>query len=47
MIREVIAPETWSENGGRGRIQVFNRSLIILASVEVHEMIAGPFSFGG
>lgn len=47
MIREVIAPETWNENGGRGRIQVFNRSLIILASIEVHEAIAGPFSYGG
>lgn len=45
MIQEVVAPDTWEEAGGRGRIKGFNkRQLIVLNSVEVHEMIAGYFS---
>jgi len=31
---------------GRGRIRVLNNSLIVLNTIEVHEMIAGAFSFG-
>jgi hypothetical protein len=33
--------------GGRGRIRVLNTSLIVLNTIEVHEMIAGAFNFGG
>lgn len=32
--------------GGRGRIRVHNTSLIVLNTIEVHEMIAGAFAFG-
>lgn len=32
--------------GGRGRIRVLNTSLVVLNTIEVHEMIAGAFAFG-
>jgi hypothetical protein len=32
---------------GKGRIRVYNTSLIVLNTIEVHEMIAGAFDFGG
>ncbi|MBI1825504.1 MAG: hypothetical protein HY287_10115 [Planctomycetes bacterium] len=32
---------------GKGRIRVYNTSLIVLNTIEVHEMIAGLFEFGG
>lgn len=32
--------------GGRGRIRVFNRSLFILNTIEVHEQIGGWFNMG-
>lgn len=32
--------------GGRGRIRVLNNSLVVLNTIEVHEMIAGAFVFG-
>ena len=45
LIQEAVAPETWEEAGGRGRVKGFNkRQLVVLNSVEVHEMIAGYFS---
>jgi hypothetical protein len=49
MIEQIIAPDSWdtSDTGGAGRIRIFNRSLIVFNTIEVHEMIAGPFSFGG
>jgi len=35
-----------SNGGGRGRIRVYNTSLIVVNTIEVHEMIAGAFAFG-
>ncbi len=32
--------------GGHGRIRVINTSLVVLNTIEVHEMIAGAFVFG-
>ncbi len=32
--------------GGRGRIEIFNRALVVTNTIEVHEMIAGQFRFG-
>jgi hypothetical protein len=32
--------------GGRGRIRVFNRSLVVTNTIEVHEQIAGWFAYG-
>lgn len=45
LIRETIEPDSWGEIGGPGRIRGFNkRSLVVLNTVEVHEMIAGFFA---
>lgn len=55
LIEQTIAPESWdltgsegttTSGGGRGRIRVMNNSLIVLNTIEVHEMIAGAFVFG-
>lgn len=58
LIEQTIAPETWDltgspsgqqgavGGGGRGRIRVYNRSLVVTNTVEVHEMIGGLFAFG-
>jgi hypothetical protein len=55
LIEATIAPETWDTTtgtqtssqgiGGRGRIRVIYTSLVVLNTIEVHEMIAGAFSF--
>jgi len=57
LIEQTIAPETWdlsgsqstsgatTGGGGRGRIRVINTSLVVLNTIEVHEMITGKFSF--
>ena len=51
VIEQIVAPDTWDSatggTAGRGRIRVFNRSLIVTNTIEVHEQIAGHFSFGG
>jgi hypothetical protein len=59
LIQTTIARETWdltgtqgvaaagAPTGGRGRIEIFNATLVISNTIEVHEMIAGAFSFGG
>lgn len=49
LIEETIAPETWDTANppGRGRIRVFNNSLFVFNTVEVHELIGGSFSIGG
>ncbi len=48
LIEEVIAPDSWdtANTGGLGRIRIINRSLVVFNTIEVHEMIAGRFSFG-
>lgn len=47
MIQRTIEPSSWNlgNAGGRGTIEVFNRSLIVYNTIEVHEQIGGPFSF--
>ncbi len=55
LIEQTIAPQTWDTTtgqsssstilSGQGRIRVFNTSLVVLNTIEVHEMIAGEFSF--
>jgi len=44
VIQETVAPESWFENGGKGVIRVYNRSLIVSNTIEVHEQLAGWFS---
>jgi len=53
LIRDVIAPNSWSQAGSAGGtgggpnvIRVFNRSLIVYAPIEVHEQIGGRFAYG-
>ena len=46
LIEIVIEPEHWDTNGGPGAIVPYNRVLVINASPEVHEKIAGVFAFG-
>lgn len=48
LIEETIVPDSWdtADVGGPGRIRVFNRSLVVYNTIEVHEMIAGGFVFG-
>lgn len=41
------AVNTAGAGGGQGRIRSYNRSLVVLNTIEVHEQIAGLFSFGG
>ena len=57
LIQASTAPSTWAATGtrgaaatagaGLGTISIFNRSLVIYATPEVHELIAGHFEFGG
>lgn len=47
LITETVEPFHWIEAGGDGTIRVFARSLVIRASVKVHEEIAGHFTLGG
>ncbi|MCO6435585.1 MAG: hypothetical protein J5J06_00680 [Phycisphaerae bacterium] len=45
-IVKMIEPETWIENGGQGEVQIFNqRQIIVRNTIEVHEKIAGYFSY--
>ena len=45
LIMAVIEPDSWFDNGGQGRIEVFdNRTLIVRATIEVHEKLAGYFT---
>jgi hypothetical protein len=51
LIEQTIEPDSWdvgneAREGGRGRIRVFNRALVVMTSIEVHEQIAGLFAYG-
>lgn len=48
MITSTIAPQSWQTSGNAGapgQITPYNRSLIVLNTIEVHENITGLFSF--
>lgn len=49
LIEQTVEPQTWDTNAGgvvgSGRIRIFNGSLIVYNTIEVHEKIAGSFSF--
>ncbi len=48
LIRDMVAPESWSEGAqgaGRGVIRPLNRrQIVVLNTIDVHEMIAGYFA---
>ena len=48
LIETTIAPASWAitGTGGQGNIAIFNRSMVIHATIDVHEQIAGWFAFG-
>ena len=48
MIELVIEPTSWNTqiSGGRGTIQIWQQSLIVYNTIEVHEQIGGPFRLG-
>jgi hypothetical protein len=43
MIREIIRPEIWKENGGPASIRYFNGQLIVTAPKSIHEAIGGSW----
>ena len=43
LIRSVVQPEIWQENGGKAVIRYWNGSLIVTAPRSVQEAIGGPF----
>ena len=48
MITSTIAPQSWQTSGNAGapgKITPYNRTLIVLNTIEVHENITGMFSF--
>ena len=46
LIISMIEPDSWFDNNGDGEILAYNRSLVVLNTMEVHEMIAGAFALG-
>jgi len=42
LVRDVIRPDIWKENGGNATIKYFSGKLIVTAPVSVHEAIGGP-----
>jgi hypothetical protein len=42
LIRAIVQPDVWVENGGKAAIRYWNGSLIITAPRSVHEAIGGP-----
>ena len=45
LIQEVIEPQFWDIEAGPGAIRFYNKMLVVRASIEIHEEIAGYFSF--
>ncbi len=43
LIRDVVRPEIWVENGGTAAIRYWNGNLIVTAPRSVHEAIGGSF----
>ncbi|MEE9294857.1 MAG: hypothetical protein V3W34_07860 [Phycisphaerae bacterium] len=42
-LRTVVEPDSWDENGGLGTMAVFNKQLTVRNTLEVHEILGGPF----
>ncbi len=43
LIRSVVQPEIWQENGGKAVIRYYNGNLVVTAPRSVQEAIGGPF----
>ena len=48
LIEVTILPASWAitGTGGQGNIAIFNRSLVIYSTIDVHEQFSGWFAFG-
>jgi len=48
LIEAQVEPESWKtpQGGGKNTISIFQSSLIVRATIEVHEQIAGHFAYG-
>jgi hypothetical protein len=44
LVREVVRPTIWRENGGTASIRYFSGKLIVTAPQSVHEAIGGPMA---
>lgn len=44
LIREVVRPNIWRENGGQASIRYFSGKLIVTAPISVQEAIGGPYA---
>ncbi len=42
-IRTTVDPDSWQENGGLGTLAVFNKMLTVRNTLDVHELLGGPF----
>ena len=42
LIKEIVQPSVWTDNGGKASIKFFNGCLIVNAPRSVHEEIGGP-----
>jgi hypothetical protein len=47
LIKNVIRPNIWSDNGGPASIKYYNGKLIVNAPVSVQEAIGGPVGNSG
>jgi hypothetical protein len=43
LIKDLVRPEVWADNGGTAQIRYFNGSLIVTAPRSVHEAIGGTW----
>jgi hypothetical protein len=44
LVRDVVRPTIWKENGGTASIRYFSGKLIVSAPASVHEAIGGPLA---
>ena len=44
LVREIVRPSIWRENGGQASIRYFSGKLIVTAPVSVQEAIGGPMA---
>ncbi len=42
-IQTTVLPDSWQDNGGLGTMAVMNKMLTVRNTLEVHEIIGGPF----
>ena len=46
LIRDTIDPDSWIDNGGRGRIVFWRGQIVVFNNIFVHQRLAGPIPDG-